>query len=221
MRISIFLVLAIGLFACNKNDGEIIYGYEYFPTDSGKYVIYDVMSINHDDLVGIHDTTTFQIKEQMGEEDIDLEGEPFTKLYRYTRAADTLNWALQDVWVVKKTDRSVEVVEENNRVIRMAFSISYDQIWDGNALNSLDQQQWYYRDIYEPMSIGQNSYDSTVVVERENFLSFIEYNRSYEVYARNIGRVQKYHKDIEIDAGDTLNVLKGTELFYTAVSWGE
>lgn len=215
------LSFSLVFLACKKNQNEdIIYGYQYFPSDSGRYVIYDVVDILHDDLSAVHDTSTYQIMEVVGEEDVDLEGETFNKLYRYKRDADTLSWALKDVWTFKKTGRNVEVVEENQRVIRMAFSISYDQYWDCNALNNFDAQQCYYADIYQEKTINNLFYDSTVVVERENFTSFIEYQRAFDVYAANIGRVQSVYKDLEIDNGDTLQVLKGTELYYTAVDFG-
>ena len=222
MRFSIiFLSLIVIFSSCKKGDDTIIYGDHYFPADSGRYVIYDVMSIIHDDPSEVHDTTLFQIKEIVGEELIDNEGEPTRKLYRYIRDNDTLNWSLKDVWVIKKTGRSVELVEENQRKIKMAFSISYDQYWDCNALNNLDAEQCYYSNIYQPISVGSMDYDSSVVVEHQNFLSYIEYLRSYEVYAPNVGKIQSYFKDIEINNGDTLQVQKGTELFYEAVTFGK
>jgi hypothetical protein len=216
-----FTGLLLMISSCEKTDETIIYGDHYFPADSGRYVIYDVMAIVHDDPSNVHDTARFQIKETIGEEVMDLEGDPTRKLYRYIRNDDTLNWELKDVWVIKKTGRSVEVVEENQRKIKMAFSISYDQYWDGNALNNLADEQCYYTHIYEPISVGSLDYDSSVVVEHQNFLSYIEYLRSYEVFAPNIGKIQSYYKDIEINAGDTLNVEKGTELFYDAVEFGK
>ena len=220
MRKLLFIGMLVGIFSCKKQDTNIIYGYQYFPYDSGHYVIYDVVDIIHDDLVAVHDTDTYQIKEVIGEEDVDEEGETYRKMYRYHRESDTLNWQIQDVWTVKKSGRSVEVLEENDRVIRMAFSISYDQYWDCNALNNNGSEQCYYADIYLPKMIGDLSYDSTVVVERKNFSSFIDYQRSYEVYAANVGRVQSVYKDLEINNGDTLDVIKGNELFYTAVDFG-
>ncbi|MBD3637161.1 MAG: hypothetical protein HUJ25_07410 [Crocinitomicaceae bacterium] len=220
-KLAFIFISVITLVACNKDqDTSIIYGYQYFPVDTGKYVVYDVIDILHDDISGVHDTDYYQIKEVMGEEDIDLEGEPFHKLYRYKRESDTLLWQLKDVWVVKKSNSSVEVVEENKRVIRMAFSISYDQYWDCNAFNSDDPEQCYYRDIYKPKLVGTINYDSTVVVESNDFLSFIEYKRSYDVYAANVGRIQMVYKDLEIDNEDTLDVQKGVELYYTAIDFG-
>lgn len=216
---SCFILLILG--SCKKEDKSIIYGYHYYPYDEGNFVVYDVMDILHDDPVAIHDTSYYQIKEQIGEEDLDGEGELFRKMYRYHRANDSLDWTLKDVWVVKKTSRAVEVVEENDRIIKMAFSISYDQYWDCNALNNEDSEECYYSNIYEPFSIGGLDYDSTVIVKHQNFESFIEKIEIYEVFAANVGKIYSYKKDIEINNGDTLNIQKGSELYYTAIDYGK
>jgi hypothetical protein len=208
--------------SCNKEqDTDIIYGYEYFPVDSGHYVIYDVVDIFHDELLLLNDTNTYQIKELIGEEDMDLEGETFKKLYRYYRAVDTADWILQDVWTIKKSNRSVELVEENKRRIKMVFSISYDQYWDANVFNTDDPENSYYTNIYEPISIGGIDYDSSVVIKQQDFQSFIEHIRAYEVYAPRIGKVKSYRVDLDINNGDSTDISYGTELFYTAVEWGD
>ena len=103
----------------------------------------------------------------------------------------------------------------------MGFSISYDQYWDCNALNEDDQQQCYYSNIYEPFSNGVLDFDSTVFVQQEEFTSFIQYLRSYEVYAPRIGKILSVQKNLTIDNSDTLDIQKGTELFYTAIEYGE
>ena len=222
MRLSILFVSLILVFSsCKKGDETIIYGDHYFLADSGRYVVYDVMSIVHDDPSEVHDTSLFQIKEIIGKELMDNEGYHTRKLYRNIKENDNLNLNLKDVWVIKKTGRSVEVIEENQRKIKMAFSISYDQYWDCNALNNLDAEQCYHSNIYLPISVASIDYDSPVVVEHENFLSYIEYLRSYEVYAPSIGKIQSYFKDIEINNGDTLQVEKGTQLFYDAIEFGK
>jgi hypothetical protein len=221
--VKLFLIISLVVLtiSCKKeNDGDIIYGYEYFPDEEGKYVSYDVMDIVHDDPSEVHDTDFFQIKEVIGEIEIDGEGDETKKLYRYIRQSDTLSWALKDVWIIKKTNRSVEVVEENQRKIKMAYSISYDQYWDCNALNTLDAEQCYYDNVYMPISVGGFDHDSSVIVEHQDFTSYIEVLRSYEVYAPRIGKILSVKRDLEISNGDTLDIYKGTELFYTAFDWG-
>lgn len=216
------LVLVIALISsCKKDAKTILYGYEIYPMDEGSYVIYDVTDIFHDvALIPAHDTNWYQIKEVIGEEELDGEGEPFRKLYRYHRLADTLDWTMQDVWTVKRTSQTLEKVEENKRRISLAFSVSYDRYWDYNALNEDDELTARYENIYEPFSIGADSYDSTVRVEIENLLTFIEYKRQYDIYAMNVGRIIGVKKDLEILNTDTTDIKKGTELFYTAIEFG-
>lgn len=223
MRLSIFIASLFILFvSCRKEkDYAITYGYHYFPFDEGRYVVYDVIDVFHDSaLFPAHDTSRYQIKEVIGEWYIDNEGDTARKLKRYFRESDTLTWSIQDVWNIKRTPRNAEVVEENKRKIKMAFAISYDQNWDGNAHNSDDQEYCYYRNIYKPISVGGFDHDSSVVVEHVDFTSYIQYWRAYTVYAPNIGRVYSIEKYLDIDNYDTLNIHYGTEVEYTAIDWG-
>jgi hypothetical protein len=48
----------------------------------------------------------------------------------------------------------------------------------------------------------------------------IDYRRKYEIYAKGIGLVHKYWKDIKISSFDTLNVTYGDEMFYTVIGYG-
>jgi hypothetical protein len=219
--VSILIVLVF-ISSCKKDDTPILYGYNVYPMEEGRYVIYDVVDIFHDiALLPAHDTNYYQIKEVIGEEELDGENETYRKLYRYYRASDTLDWVMQDVWTVKRTGQSLETLEENKRRISLAFSISYDQYWNYNALNEDDELTARYENIYEPLSIGSDSYDSTVRVEIENLITFIEFKRQYDIYAANVGRVVRVKKDLEILNSDTTDIKKGTELFYTAVGYGE
>ncbi|MBK6527191.1 MAG: hypothetical protein IPG07_17575 [Crocinitomicaceae bacterium] len=215
--VSVFVLIS----SCKKDDTPIIYGYDVYPMEEGHYVIYDVVDIFHDvALIPAHDTNYYQIKEVVGEEELDGENQPYRKLYRYYRASDTLNWIMQDVWTVKRTGQSLETLEENKRRISLAFSISYDQYWNYNALNEDEELTARYDNIYEPFSIGSDSYDSTVRVEIENLITFIEYKRQYDIYAMNVGRIIRVQKDLEILNSDTTDIKKGTELFYTAIDFG-
>jgi hypothetical protein len=78
----------------------------------------------------------------------------------------------------------------------------------------------YYRAINKKATIGALSFDSTLVVEQADFSSLIGYERKYEVYAKGVGMVYKYYKDLDIANFDTLNVKKGEELFLTINSYG-
>lgn len=219
--LAIFLVLSICSACKKKSTDAIIFGYEYFPITKGHYVVYDVLTVFHDlALEPQHDTNRFQIKEVVGETFKDNEGEIAHKLKRFKRSSTADNWALEDVWTMKRTPQTAEVVEENDRIIKLIFAIAYDRSWDCNALNNEDKQTCYYENIYEPFSIGNENYDSTVTVEKENFTSFIDFKRKYDVYARGVGKVYSVSKELQIDNFDTTAIQKGRETFYTLTDFG-
>ena len=208
--------------SCNKSNNKTIkYGYHFFPITEGQYVVYDVIDVFHDSALTIpHDTSLYQIKEIIGEEYEDEEGDAANKLYRYYRQNDTMIWTIQDAWSIKRTKRNGEIVEENDRRIKMTFAISYDQEWNCNALNDEEEQNCHYAEIYKPFSLGGIDFDSTVIVEHQDFTSYIQYLRSYAVYAPNIGCIYRVDKNLNINYQDTLNIHYGTEMIYSAVGWG-
>jgi len=59
-----------------------------------------------------------------------------------------------------------------------------------------------------------------VVVEQEEFSSLVDHRRKYEVYAKGVGLIHKYYKDLEIQNFDTLNVKNGNEVFYYLTGYG-
>ena len=224
MMTKFIYIFLIGFFiiACKKDETTINLGYQYFPVKEGLYKTYQVMSIVHDNPVNVHDTTILQIKETIGEAYTDEEGETAHKLYRYKRFSDTSNWQIKDVWSIKLTSTTAEVVEENKRRIKMAFAISYTQKWNGNALNNDDKEECYYTNIAEPYTLDNGiTYDSTVIVEHLNNLNYIEYLRHYEIYAANVGMIYSVNKNININNGDTLNIEKGTEIYYSLIDYGQ
>lgn len=220
-------ILSIGFLliifvSCKKhNPTSINYGYEYFPVELGHYKVFDVVDIFHDvALDPQHDTSIYQIKEVLFENLIDNEGDTIQRIKRFWRESDTAEWVIKDIWTQKRTATTAEVVDENDRYIKMIFAIAYERSWNGNALNNESALEYYYEDIYEPYSLNAFEFDSTVIVEKENFTSFIDYRRQYDVYARNIGRIKSIYKILEIDNFDTLDIQKGPEVTYTLVDYG-
>lgn len=218
----IFTILT-SIFACKKDpiDNTIIYGYEYFPVEVGHFVVYDVVDIFHDlEIEPAHDTSRFQIKELVAEILVDGEGDTIQKIKRFFRVDETENWVTQDIWTQKRSASTGEVVEENDRQIKMVFAIAYNRTWDCNALNNETRLECYYENIYEPYKVNETVYDSTVIVEKENFISFIDFRRSYDVYGRNIGKIKSVYKDLRIDNSDTTDIQKGSETYYDLVEFG-
>jgi hypothetical protein len=206
--------------ACKKQDAAPDMAYSYFDLTHGRYIIYDAVKISHDAAQAINDTLYYQMKTVIGDTIIDNEGRVANRYLRFIRNTELDPWVLQDIYTTIIENRRAELVEENQRVIKLVFAPTLSKSWNANAFNMLPTLNCYYRAINKKATIGALSFDSTLVVEQADFSSLIGYERKYEVYAKGVGMVYKYYKDLDIANFDTLNVKKGEELFLTINSYG-
>ena len=214
---------ALALFqACKKDIATVDFHYAYYDLTPGRFVVYDVVEIKHDQGATIkHDTLVYQLKSVIGDTVIDNAGRIARKFFRYKRANSTQNWVFSDVWTTIIVDNRAELVEENQRIVKLVFAPTLSKSWDINAFNSFSKLEAYYRDLHKPTLVNGLTFDSSLVVEQDDFLSLVDYRRKFEVYAKGVGLVRKYSKDLNIQNFDTINgVLNGKELFYQIRSFG-
>ena len=198
--------LILSVISCKK-DSDLSQnpdlGYNYFPVDSGRWIVYKADSIVHNDFTGTVDTFRFQIMEVMAGDFKDNEGRVSQRLERYKRENETSSWKIKDVWWMTKTATRAEQSEENRRYIKLAFPVKNGQSWDGNALNTETAQHYSYEDVHEPYQINGLSFDSVVTVLQQDQLNIIEKKYSIEKYAKGVGMVYKEYisLDFQKDAG--------------------
>ncbi len=215
-KYSLFILTLFLFAACSKTPAPY-FGYDYFPMEEGKYVEYEVMEVIHDEGGNPqHDTTMYRLKTVVGETVIDNENRPARKLYRYAYDLETDELIDERVWTQVIDGGRAEIVEENQRKIRLVFAITLDKVWDVNAFNPEEEQEVYYDELHK--SYGQM--DSTVIVEYEDFFSLVDYQRKYEVYANHVGLIKRSFKDLVINDFDTLHITSGTEQHYSLISYG-
>lgn len=195
--------------SCKKEDETFDMGYDYFPLNEGHYIIYSVREVYVDQQIQQRDTFDYFIKTVVGAEIIDNAGRTAREFNRYYGSSATGPWTIHDVWTAIIDGGRAELVEENNRVTKLVFAPSEDDEWDMNAFNSLDPMECYYSAIHEPYTLGMAAFPSTVTVEQEEFSSYIDSRRKYEVYAKGIGMVHKYFRDFIINNGNPSNLKKG------------
>lgn len=218
MKNALFIFVGLFIFtACKKSEDAPYFGYEYFGLTEGRFVSYDVMEISHD---VSSDTLRYILKTIVGEDIIDNEGRTAKKVYRYAYDSETEELIDERVWTSIIDQGRGEVVEENQRKIRMIFAISIDKTWDVNAFNPQAEQEVFYEDINKSYTINNVALDSTVRVEYEDNINLIEYKRMYEVYGKNIGLVHKSFKDLDISNFDTTDIQNGWETHYMLRDFG-
>ena len=113
-----------------------------------------------------------------------------------------------------------ELIEENQRIIKLVFAPTTDKFWNANAYNTYDELNCYYEEIHNPYTVNSQVFDSTVTVEQDDELNLIEYRRKYEVYANEIGMIKKHYRDLKINNFDITDITQGQELFMEVVSFG-
>ncbi len=221
-RLVVFLVVSLLLFTACKKVVEETYSsnHNYFGLIDGRFVIYDVYEMNHDDAINVHDTIHYQLKTWIDSIYIDNEGRTNKQFKRYKRDNDMSSWVLIDVWTAIIDGNNAELVEENQRKVKLVFPIFLNTTWNPNAFNNLGVETSTYSRVHKSLSLNGYNFDSTATVLQKDFLSLVDCRKQWEIYAANVGLVYKFYKDLEIENFDTLSVIKGNEIHYSLIEYG-
>jgi len=227
IKFQLFLIAAtssILLFnSCKKelvNSNQFLYS-SYYELKTGKFIEYDVMEITHDENASIqHDTNYYQLKCVIEDTFTDNAGRLAFNYVRYKRTNSTEAWVQSDLWSTTIFNNKAELVEENQRIVKLVFPVSEFTTWNANQFNSDLKLNCDYDELHKSKVINGFSFDSSLVVEQENTRNLIEFKRKYEVYANRVGMVKKYYKDLQISNFDTLNIKSGKEIFMTLTNFG-
>lgn len=180
---------------------------DYFPLQPGKFIVYRVDSLVYLNLGTKKETKSAIVQEKVDSIGRDNMGRITFKIIQSTRnTADTNKWDFTGVYRVTPTNAGVEVVQQNQRYIRLISPIIKDYKWKGNAyinttgnseLSYLNNWEYSYEQIGTPQTINNKIYEDCVNVLQNNdtignpgnrnFFSGISYAR--EIYARNIGLI--------------------------------
>ncbi len=223
-RILISFFVSLSLSSCYLEDGDLPFiGYEYFPTEVGKFIEYKVDSVWQDDpagQLGFAEAHYF-LREFNESLFVDEEGRPATRVERHFRQSALADWAIKDVWYKVRTTRIAEQNEENVIFIKHNFPVRAGKTWNGNSKNTLQTLQelynqttvpevWNYRytDVNEPYSINGFTFDSTVtVLQIDRPASFGLDVYAKEVYAKDIGLIHKQMRMYNIQGADSIGFI--------------
>ncbi len=202
-RYTVFLMvimfLGIVVSSCHKentNPEQFFTGKSYFPLETGNEIIYQITEINIDKASAIYDTTVYQIKERVDSVFTDASGKTAYRIERYYRSDSTVQWVIKDVWSAQVNELNAQKVEENLRYIKLVFPAEMGQVWDGNAYNDLDEQDYQIVSTNVPGTINEMVFDSVLTVEQQNEESLISKKYAVEKFANGIGLVYKEITDL-------------------------
>src|SRR4051812_15367581 len=228
-----FLAVAFLVFfySCKKDKKETPASpsYNYFPTEQGKFVVYNVDSIVHrtddnqnDDSVSRYH---FQIKDVIDSSFYDLEGKKRQVIVRYYKDSIT-DWTLRSVWSQLLTSSAGYRYEDNIAYHKLAFPINSRIKWNGNDMNTDLEEMYSYEDIHSNSQLSSTSFDSvattlqfdsTITVLQIDETLVISRTYGEEIYAENVGLIFKERDELNYQGPQ---ISSGTEFKMTVVDYG-
>ena len=193
-------------------------GHDYAGLQVGKYVIYDVDSLFHNDFTSTIDTSIFQIKEVVDSKMTDLEGDDAFKIIRYQRDTDTNSWVLIDVWSSKITQTNFQKTEENIKYVKLIFPVRSGSSWNGNTMNNQGNMPYEYSAVDNPQNIGGNPLSSVLTVLQYENMNLIDQELFEEKYAKGVGMV--YKKSMDLTRSSLSSPWSGFDVTMTLSSYG-
>lgn len=191
MRLTCILTgLLLVLFSCKEDnpDPEMDAGYAYFPMQQGSWKEFQVDSIVWTPFGS--DSSTWIIREVM-----DSVYSPADKVWEaivldYSRPVDSLNWIPGfSTRILTRTLAQAEEWTNNTRFIRFVFPVYTDRSWNGNAMNTLGEQEYSFQRVACADTIGHVYYTDLVTVRQQYSISLISRDVEEETFARNAGLV--------------------------------
>lgn len=206
-----FSFLALLFFASCKTEEDPFepdYGFEYFPLEVGKYIIYEVDSTifdpTGDSLVSFSKT---MMKEEIFDTLLDNLGNTLYRVERTERNMAGEPWQIKKVLTLSIQNNQGIRTEDNLRIIKLAFPLRRNNTWDGlvhfdaeNLVATVAGESIFpfknwgnfrLEEVAEPDSIGNFFFDEVTTLREAEDENLIELRVSREKYAKGIGLVYK------------------------------
>jgi hypothetical protein len=187
-------LLLIGFSACKTSGDDMdVPNYEdgskYYPLDSGMVRLYQVDSIAFDDNAGTIDTFRFVLEEEIIGTINGQFNEPHVVIKRSVKKEMSQIWEPRASLFALRTPNNLQVVEENNRFVKLVFPLGNTNTWNGNMFNNLGRRNYLFQFKEKSFSNGDTSFFDCTQIQEANIKNAIEEVFVRSVYAANIGLV--------------------------------
>jgi hypothetical protein len=199
-------------------------GADYFPLETGRYVVYGVTEERY--VSGVVPTQqTYQVREVVGPAYTDVTGQPAYRLLRYRRSAGTQSWTADSVWSARRVANEAIRTENGLDFVALAFPVSDRLRWNGNRHNLLAEDPYELRNSGQPYRVSSQQYDATVTVLAQDDSTLLGRNKRLAVYARQIGLIYRERTQLTYCSSSTACIGKaqiayGTRQIYRIQQYG-
>jgi hypothetical protein len=198
----------IFLLACKKESFQEPqnFGYNYQVRDLGYWIDYQVDSIVFSDITNPAsiDTYSYFIRESIESEFEDASGNSNLRVEVYKKYELSDAWSINQAATFTFKEDNFQRNFQDLRFISLIFPVREGREWQGNVFIDVlnepsleflddDKYNWTYRytEVDIPKLMGSFSFDSCATVIQIDEENLFEKKYSMEVYARNVGLIQK------------------------------
>ena len=214
-----FIILFLTIISSCKPINYIDEDYhsKYFPVELNQEKEFLVTNINHSSFG--KDTVTYYLKEVISEKFLNLEGDSAYRIERFWKTDSMDNYEIKDIWVANKSLNFAQLVEENIRFTKLIFPFDVNVVWDGNAFNNQQSQEYRIESINIPFTVNGLSFDSSITVIQNYKSNLLEYENSKEIYVIGVGLVYKEDIEVLINSADSNDFSQGYEFYQELIEF--
>ena len=213
--IILFLIIISSCKPINYIDED--YHSKYFPIELNQEKEFLVTNINHSSFG--KDTVTYYLKEVISEKFLNLEGDSAYRIERFWKTDSMDNYEIKDIWVANKSLNFAQLVEENIRFTKLIFPFDDNVVWDGNAFNNQQSQEYRIESINTPYNVNGLSFDSSITVIQNYKSNLLEYENSKEIYVIGVGLVYKEDIEVLINSANSNDFSQGYEFYQELIEF--
>lgn len=224
---SFWILLVIILTSCQKEDNyttvDIHKDLKYYPLNVGAYIDYKIEYVFWDDFAETVDTTNYILREFVESKLTNFSGDTLYRIEQFSKNHPDSAWSIPRIVFAGIRDNYVYKVEDNINYVKIILPVRENAKWNGNAYNSMPNQEYQYLSAGKPYSFSPNTFEKVVHVLQEDNQTLINQDYEEEMYAFDIGLI--YKKQIHLKKtynpiNQTFEISSGYSFTQTITNYG-
>jgi hypothetical protein len=200
-------------YSCDKVEPPVESDTVFFPLKLSTFTVFKVTLLEHDAFREKTDTLSYFIKETTQDTIINNAGKLVYRT-RIEQSQNDTNYTFIKYVIEERDDFSAQRVEDDTRKIKLSFPLKERKTWDANEFNINEYQSAQTIKVNEPYMAGDTEFIETVIVDLGNDINPFFTTVEEEVYAKNIGLINRIVKEIETQPGKYKDGTEYEQTFY-------
>jgi len=162
---------------------------EYFPLQVGYFQIY---AVEHTTYTGLDQSTTleYDLKTEIIDSFKSPEGSTIFVIHRSKRENESDPWEFIDTWSARLTEFEAIMNEGNTSFVKISFPVFKNKDWNGNALNSLEEELYTLEEVDISFDLENGiEFSDCVVINQQDYIAADRQDFRREVYSRDVGLI--------------------------------